>query len=71
MVEKAGVGEELEAIHGVGCSPDHTWYIDGEGVEREEEKETGRRKGSRRGRSLQGWSPTKPAGDEVRRRRSG
>ena len=53
MVETAGVGEELEVIHGVGCSPVRTWYRDGEGVEREEEKETGRRKGSRRGRS---WS---------------
>jgi hypothetical protein len=40
-----GGGEELEVVHGFGCSPVRSWYRDGEGVEREEEKETGRRKG--------------------------
>ena len=60
MVEKAGIGEELEAIHGVGCSPVRTWYRDGEGVEREEEKETGRRKGSRGA----AWSGYLSDGDE-------
>ena len=40
VVEEVGVGEELEVVHGVGCSPIRTWYRDGEGVEREEEKAT-------------------------------